>query len=110
MEKIFDSFGEVDRDYGYAKEYMERAKASALKYIKVYVAKVHSVGLMVGDKPALLTLRNDNPVYYTKLGCSDYVSDLPIEAIYDVCKQLKQQHLVKEWGDPDFDDVEPEQV
>ena len=110
MRRIWNSFSEVKRNYDYVGSSIKCAKEYALKYMVAYVSEIHSVGVMLGDKPVLLTLQENEPVYYTKIGQFGKVSDLGIESIYDLCQQLKQQHLVKEWGDPDFDDNEPAQV
>ena len=108
MEKVWDTFKEVSDEYSYVNERMVRAKDLALKYINAVVCRVHSIGLMLGDKPVLVTQNLNELVYFTKIGQHEPIEKLGIEGLYDLCSQIRQQHLVKEWGDPDFDEEEKE--
>lgn len=109
MKRIWNSFSEVDREYGYANEYINRAKETAISYLKAYLLAIHSIGVMLGDKPVLLSLVEDDVVYYAAIGKSTPACELSSEQLYDLCKQLKQQHLVLEYGEPDPEEEQTEQ-
>lgn len=95
--KIYSSIKEVESDFNYANHYVERAKDSALGYLKAVLNAVHVATVELSSAPIVLTIVEDKVVYFYKIG--DYISatTLIADELLKLCKQVHEQHLVKEW-------------
>lgn len=100
---IYNTFKDVERNYGYAQEYIKDARERAVKYINDVIEVAGSVGAMIDNQPALLVRENLNGeskvIFYFKVGQRRELSILGIEELYDICKQVRKQHLAEEYGD-----------
>ena len=100
---IYNTFKDVERNHDYANEYISEARERAIKYITDVITEVGSIGAMIDNQPALFVLERLNGeekiIFYYKIGQRRELSILGIEELYDICKQVRKQHLVVEYGD-----------
>lgn len=99
--KIYSSLKEVNREYSYAQENIKRAMNCGLSYLKDVLRVVHSMNVSIGGEPALLTIQNDEIVYYYRVDASIPITTLTFDGLLDMCIEVHEQHLVKEWKEDD---------
>lgn len=102
---IWRNFADVERYYGYAQQYIKEARETAIKYLSDVAAEAGSFGAMIDNKPALFVREKLNDeekvIFYFTIGQRRELSILSVEELYEICKQVRQQRLVKEYGDDD---------
>lgn len=96
---IFNTFKDIECQYGYAQEYLTNTRDYCAKYLRDVLYEVGSIGVMVGGQPALLSRKEDRAVFYQKIEQARELDALSIEELFDVCKQVRGMRLVPEYGD-----------
>ncbi|MBR0064109.1 MAG: hypothetical protein IJQ06_00765 [Paludibacteraceae bacterium] len=96
---IYHSFKVVQRDFGYAQKEIQRAKESAIEYLKEVVGDVGTVGIMLQGKPALLARHKEDAVIYPTIGKETAVNteNFGVEQLMDICKQVNGMKIVEEY-------------
>ena len=103
---IYSSFKDVERELGYAQQYANSAKDRMVLYIKDIIYEVYTVNLTVGGVPVMIIRKKDDVYIVRSLGMkgTSPIDNETYETLHDICKQLHDLHLVKEWGE----DEDPE--
>lgn len=96
--KIYSSIKEVEGEYNYAKERIKTATICGLSYLKDVLRVMHSINVSIDGKPALLTMQNGEIVYYHRVDYSIPITTVDIDVTLEICRQVHEQHLVKEWN------------
>lgn len=110
---VYTTFESINRRYGHIHESMEDIKKSMLEYLhdaveEVGVMLVQHEGSVVhlASRIANKEEEKKHPFLIGKNMKEVWCSDLNFETCYDICKQVREMHLFKEWGDPE--DEEPQ--
>jgi hypothetical protein len=103
---IYSSFKDVERDLGYVQQYVSSAKDRMVSYIKDIIDEVYTVNLTIGGAPVMIIRKKDGVYIVRSLGMKGMspIDDVSYETLLDICMQLHDLHLVKEWGE----DEDPE--
>ena len=96
---IYHSFKVVQRDFGYAEKEIQRAKESAIEYLKEVVGDVGTVGITLQGKPALLARNKEDAVIYPTIDKETVVNteNFGVEQLMDICKQVNGMKIVEEY-------------
>ena len=105
---IWNTFNDVKRYYDYAQDYLKNLRENAERYLRDVTQAVGAVGVMINKEPALLTYQDGKAVFYFKIGQRRELDVLSAEELYELCKQVREKHLVREDGDPEPEE-QPEQ-
>jgi hypothetical protein len=106
---IWNTFNDVERYHKYAQDYLENLRTNAYAYLRDVTQAVGTIGVMIGGEPALLTYQDKKAVFYFKIGKRCELDVLSSEELYELCKQVREAHLVRESGDPEPEEEQPEQ-
>lgn len=111
---IYSSFESINRRYGYIHESMEEIKKSMLEYLHDAVEEVGVIIVQYNSKMAHLAIRIEDkgktkqyPILIDKNLGETWCSELSFETCYDICRQVREMHLFKEWGDPEDEEPQP---
>ena len=98
---IYNTFKDIEREYGYALNNLISARDCCARYLRDVLYEVGSIEILIGGEPALITNKEKRVVIYQKIGLRQAreLDVLSMDELYDLCKQVRGMRLVQEYGD-----------
>jgi hypothetical protein len=98
---IYNTFKDIEREYGYALNNLISARDCCARYLCNVLYEVGSIEVMIGGQPALITNKEKRVVFYQRIGQGKAreLDVLSMDELYDLCKQVRGMRLVEEYGD-----------
>ena len=110
---IWTSFESINRRNEWMRESLAEIKKSMLEYLRDAVGEAGVIFVTYNKKPARLVTRTMEdgekaPLIILKDFNEEFCCNIPHEPLFAICKEVREQHLFKEYGDPEDEPLQEE--